>query len=288
MNIQDFENLHFGETGIIVGNGPNLTEIDLEFLRDYSTLATGSISLVYDDTNWRPTYFVSLHNLKKERRYNDLIDNQKSICFINDRFSDFLIKRNVFPLKKTLDLRNERQLSSAYQSFKTEKSLCSKQNLGNFWSFDISQYIISMHSYYDMAQIAAYLGFSRIFLIGFDPQKYDTNPPLEFEISNYKNNKIGYLLDSLTTDSPIYHISHGLEHMLAARGYTAQKYPSHFTKQYETRRFSYIVVEEMINSHKLASVMFEFLGIDAFVVGSQYLPYQHVHPSEFESAIDNL
>jgi hypothetical protein len=288
MNIHDFENLHFGETGIIVGNGPNLTEIDLEFLRDYPTIATGSIGHVYNDTNWRPTYFVSLHDLKKEKTYNNLIDNHKSICFINDQFSDLFMKWNVFPLKKTLDIRNEGQLSSAYQSFKSEKAHYSKQSLGNFWSFDISQYVIGMHSYYVMAQIFAYLGFSQIFLIGFDPKKYDTNPPLEFEISNYKENKIGYLLDSLGTDSPIYHIRHGLEHMLAARGYVAQKSLSHFTEQYETQRFSYIVVEEMMNSHKLASVMFEFLGIDAYVVGSQYLPYQHVHPSEFESVIGNL
>jgi len=195
-------------------------------------------------------------------------------------------KANILSLRKQI-IKHEGQLKTAYRSFINDQGFCSK-NISDYWSFDISDYIIVMHSYYAMAQVASYLGLSQIFLVGFDPKKYDTNHPLDIEISNYNNDKIGFILDSLATDSPLYHIFHGLKHFAATRGYVINKNLSHFTDQYDTRRYSYILIEEMINSHKLASIMFDYLGINAYVVGSQYLPYQHVHPSEFESVVGSL
>lgn len=68
-----FRGKHKGERCVIVGNGPSLNGADLETLHRHGvvTFATNRIFKVFGDTSWRPTYYASeditiLKSIQKE------------------------------------------------------------------------------------------------------------------------------------------------------------------------------------------------------------------------------
>ena len=56
--LEQIRNLHQGQRGFIVANGPSLRTDDLELLRNEITIASNKIHLAFDDTTWRPQYFT--------------------------------------------------------------------------------------------------------------------------------------------------------------------------------------------------------------------------------------
>ena len=56
-----FKNIHEGETCFIIGNGPSLNSDDLEkiYKKCIPTFAFNRIYLMFDNTNWRPSYYIS-------------------------------------------------------------------------------------------------------------------------------------------------------------------------------------------------------------------------------------
>ena len=59
--LRKFKDIHRGESCFIVGNGPSLRAEDLEILhkKNIPCFAFNRIYLMFDKTNWRPTYYVS-------------------------------------------------------------------------------------------------------------------------------------------------------------------------------------------------------------------------------------
>lgn len=49
---------HAGETAFIIGNGPSLTMQDLDRLKGRLTFASNRINLAFEQTRWRPRYFA--------------------------------------------------------------------------------------------------------------------------------------------------------------------------------------------------------------------------------------
>jgi hypothetical protein len=64
------KDVHRGRRAFLIGNGPSLTAADLSLLKDEITFASNKIYLIYDQTDWRPTYLtccdaVVARNLKE-------------------------------------------------------------------------------------------------------------------------------------------------------------------------------------------------------------------------------
>ena len=59
--IRKFKNIHSGERCFIIGNGPSLNADDLDKLAEqgYVTFAFNRIYHIFDQTDWRPTYYMS-------------------------------------------------------------------------------------------------------------------------------------------------------------------------------------------------------------------------------------
>ena len=56
--LSKFKDRHRGEGCFIIGNGPSLTLEDLEKLKGETTFAANKIWLIFDKTDWRPQYYV--------------------------------------------------------------------------------------------------------------------------------------------------------------------------------------------------------------------------------------
>jgi len=77
-------NQHAGETCIIIGNGPSLNDIPLEFLKSYLTFGTNRIYLL---KGFEPTYYVSVNPLVINQSV-DKINKMKCPKFIRHTLAE--------------------------------------------------------------------------------------------------------------------------------------------------------------------------------------------------------
>lgn len=169
--LKKFQNIHQGETCFIIGNGPSLKVEDLEMIyqKGIPTFAFNRIYLMFDKTQWRPTYYVSqdektLKNCTKEVNQMDL--PHKFIPIFIEFYHDVHIDNAIlFHL-----------VSSGTEYPKM--------------SDDISVYVgDSTTVAVTAAQMAVYMGFEKIYLIGVD-----------HNFSTWKNDKGEIISDSSVKD----------------------------------------------------------------------------------------
>ena len=75
---QELDGKHKGETGLIIGNGPSLKDVPIEFLHKYPTFGTNRIYLM---DGFEPTYYASVNPLVVEQSVEN-INKLTSIKFI--------------------------------------------------------------------------------------------------------------------------------------------------------------------------------------------------------------
>ncbi len=56
--LRDLKDIHAGRRAFVIGNGPSLRIDDLDRLRGEITFASNKIFLIFDQTDWRPTYLT--------------------------------------------------------------------------------------------------------------------------------------------------------------------------------------------------------------------------------------
>ena len=169
--LKQFKNNHEGETCFIIGNGPSLKAEDLERLHQNNipTYAFNRIYLIFNNTSWRPTYYISqdekiLKNCQSEVNAMNL--EYKFIPLYHKYFYDIKIA-NAF-----------------YFNMKTT------EDGEPFFSNDISKAVGGSGTVTCTAlQFAAYMGFKKIYLIGVD-----------HNFSTYKNDKGEIITDSTVKD----------------------------------------------------------------------------------------
>ena len=141
-----------GEKCIIVGNGPSLLADDLEvvYKKGIETFATNRIFKIFDQTDWRPTYYVSEDILLME-------DAQ-------DIIRDMDVEKRFIPINlkwfQGVDIPN-----ADYFYIEYNKEITETFNL----SIDIPHCIRCRGTVtVTCLQLAIYMGFSEIYLIGVD------------------------------------------------------------------------------------------------------------------------
>lgn len=162
------KDVHKGERCFIIGNGPSLTVADLELLKNEYTFAANRIFYLFDKTEWRPTYYCSQDTV--------VIDD------IKDRFSDVLpVCENMFLIRKCY-----RRVPAQVRKNKKTLFYCVRYKQAHkelIFCEDISRHISGGSTItYAAMQIAAYMGFKEIYLLGVDHS---------YASSNFKDNEIG-------------------------------------------------------------------------------------------------
>lgn len=155
-NIEKFKGIYSGKSCFIVGNGPSLTGEDLDRIHDkgYVSFGMNRIYRIFDKTYWRPTYMSFSDEYFLSRRHIDEFD---ALVKVN---SDMFFTRNQFAF-------NVRNTKCPICPLRTDwrRSLLDDPK----FSLDISKviYDIATVTYYSM-QIAVYMGFKTLYLIGVD------------------------------------------------------------------------------------------------------------------------
>jgi hypothetical protein len=77
-----FSDIHRGERCFIIGNGPSLSLMDLSKLKNEITFGTNRIYLLFNKTEFRPTYYVSINELVLSQ-FREEIANLSMPKFLN-------------------------------------------------------------------------------------------------------------------------------------------------------------------------------------------------------------
>lgn len=142
--ILSYKNKYVGKRCFIIGNGPSLRPGDLEKLKGEFTFASNKIYKIFDKTSWRPTFYMVVDPIVLE-------ENTEEINSVE--------AENKFTLKAYKNLFNaDIYFNNNLQ--KTKRGTFSKNVMESLYSSGT----VSYH----LLQIAYYMGFTEVYLIGHD------------------------------------------------------------------------------------------------------------------------
>lgn len=143
--IFEFHNIHKGKRCFVVANGPSIAKTDLELLRNEYSFGLNRIYLYFDKSSFRPTYFVAVNELILEQ-FSHEINKLKMPKFLNwnRRVLFNSADRSVLFLKSKMVFKDEFQ-----------KDIVQPLVVGGTVTF------VAL-------QIAYYMGFNEIVLVGLD------------------------------------------------------------------------------------------------------------------------
>lgn len=152
-NLLKFKNLHVGKELFIVATGPSLTFDDLDKIEKSNiySMSVNTIFRGFNRTTWRPKYYVMDDTCGIKEYHNDInLLNELEAVFLPQLSKHFFngdISEKIFFYNAVID----------------HMSGCPR------FSDDISKRIYSSATVmYSALQIAIYMGFSKIYLIGAD------------------------------------------------------------------------------------------------------------------------
>lgn len=153
MGMKKFQNLHKGQKCFIIGNGPSLKLDDLEKIADEGIVSFGSnyIFKCYDKTYWRPDYYV-------------VMDTAAVRTFLFDKD----LASQIFQNSKQVFAYNYGDLDSIEIVNLVRFNYNCSNEIGMFSSDCAKQIYTGKTVTYVMLQLAVYMGFSEIYLLGMD------------------------------------------------------------------------------------------------------------------------
>jgi hypothetical protein len=166
VKIEKYKGLHNGEQCYIVANGPSLQKTNLDILKDDITFGLNRIYLSFENTSFRPTYYIAMNEL------------------ILDQFSGEI---EDLDMPKFLNWNHRRSFN---QEDPMVTFLKSKLVLQDTFQRDITKPMVVGGTVTFVAlQIAYYMGFRKVILIGLDHYYADKGIPNRTETREFDIDK---------------------------------------------------------------------------------------------------
>ncbi|MBW8002732.1 MAG: glycosyltransferase [Planctomycetes bacterium] len=141
--LTQYKNKYQGQRCVIIGNGPSLNNTDLSLLKNEYTFGLNKIYLLFDKFDWRPTFYVAVNQFVIEQSAKQILNEISGLKFL-----DFV--------------------SFKYLPYRMDTIYTRPLN-GNAFSTDPCIGVFQAHTVtYVAMQLAYYLGFSEVFLVGVD------------------------------------------------------------------------------------------------------------------------
>ncbi len=284
MTVEDYKNAYRGERVFLLGNGPSLKQTPLDSLTDEYTFAVNNIANIFDQTEWRPSFYLAIHSPPNIPKDNVLeVVNLDIPCFFPRGELAYV------PDRSNVERVNMEHLSEKDDVDVTDFAIDwgSIEDHHDVWSSDASEVVYHYTTIlYPAMQIADYMGFSEIYLLGCD--LYDEwdlhmifdegDDPASYH-SEY-DSKMRRVYDFVSSSEyPVRSIVNGIAYhaydsilFRRAQPYLMNiddrfKNKAHFYDTYEVGQFlagNRIRNEKMIRSHRLAKEVSSELDFDIY------------------------
>lgn len=147
--LKKYKNVHKGKRCFVIGTGPSLTPDDLEKLQGEITFGSNRIFEMFDRTDWRPTYYIN--------------QDYKLICKFAREIKDIRVARKFLPVDVRSLMGEEKNVS--YFVLRHKDFYPGESD----FSVHINRFVGQGFTVtYGAIQIAYYMGFSKVFLLGID------------------------------------------------------------------------------------------------------------------------
>lgn len=165
-NLSRFRNKHKGERCFIMGNGPSLNKMDLSLLENETVFGCNGVFLLFDRISWRPKYYACVDTRVLPDRASEINQMLKENPQMHGFFPVALQDHSGEMKKRATRII----LPSAHNRWYFNERPNSADNLPHsMFSFDINEAVVQPFTVaITMLQIAAYMGFTEIVLIGCD------------------------------------------------------------------------------------------------------------------------
>ncbi|MGG3564211.1 6-hydroxymethylpterin diphosphokinase MptE-like protein [Neobacillus rhizosphaerae] len=151
--VKKYKDIHIGESCFIIGNGPSLTGEDLNKIKNQISFSSNRINLFLDDTKWSPYYYTFIDARMAVNFFDEVYNMRKKQMFV------VVTDAGYSPLKKHFG--KECVFLRSYHEHE-------KSGLPKF-SEDLSEKLNTHGTVtYANIQLAIYMGFKNIYLIGVD------------------------------------------------------------------------------------------------------------------------
>lgn len=165
-DLSKFKGVHAGERCFVMGNGPSLNLMDLSKLEGEVVFACNAAFLLFDRINWRPKYYVCVDSRVLPDRAADIDAMLESHPEMTGFFPAVLIehagKKQRTPTRLVLPTGPNRY-------FFNERPNSTDDLPRSMFSLDADEHVVQPHTVaITMLQLAAYMGFTTIYLIGCD------------------------------------------------------------------------------------------------------------------------
>jgi hypothetical protein len=150
-SITCLKNAHKGERAFIIGNGPSLLNCDLSKLKDEYTFGVNSIFLNYENMGFHPTYYVVEDVYVGEDRAKEINQYTGPKYKFFGNYFKYCLNNNPDTLWLNIRFRYD-----DYPGFPNFSTNAARQ----VWVGGTVTYIC--------LQLAYYMGFTEIYMIGFD------------------------------------------------------------------------------------------------------------------------
>jgi hypothetical protein len=138
-----YKNRHIGKRCVLVCNGPSLNQMNLSFLKSEIVIGLNKIYLGLHKFGFYPRYYVAVNQKVITQSITD-IENLTSVKFISDRIAGRLTENALTNIIATTSFRDD-------------------------FSFDVTKGVQEGYTVtYAALQIAFYLGFQEVVIIGMD------------------------------------------------------------------------------------------------------------------------
>lgn len=204
-NLEKFHQKYANRRCFIVATGPSLKMEDLKTLNDNNELciSMNGIFKGYKDTPWRPDFYIVSDMEPIMENIEHIESCGKVANFIGDMSWIFEEKKDTGRIYKWHQYLtwNDNQIPEFSGDFSE----------GSYWGMTIT---------YDALQLASYMGFKEIYLLGVDCCKY-TTPETQHFIKNYRS-KLGNIREkeSIMSYTAAYNYAdeHNIKIFNASRG----------------------------------------------------------------------
>ena len=193
-----YKDIHKGKRCFILGNGPSLTEKDLDVLHRNKEICFGcnKVYRIYPKTEWRADYLVVTDYNAIEDMKGDDMDSVPGIKFMGDqihRRNDSLIDGFNF-----IHMYEEEYYPKNYPRFSDDITK------GVYMGFTVV---------YDMSlQIAAYMGFKEMYILGVDLSYLDkSGDKKNYFIDDYIKKEEAHRYEDVVYDVNVYQMIKSFE-----------------------------------------------------------------------------
>ncbi|MBI5351618.1 MAG: DUF115 domain-containing protein [Chloroflexi bacterium] len=157
--ISRYKNIHLGKRCFIVANGPSLKQTDLNLLANEITFGMNRIYLLFEQIPFRPTYYVTMNELILEQFARE-IERLAMPMFLNWN------RRSLF---------NSKAENIVY--------LKAKMSISDFFQYNLTEpTVVGGTVTFAALQIAYYMGFHEVILVGLDHNYVEKGTPNKTEV----------------------------------------------------------------------------------------------------------